>query len=148
MKDTNNLLSYNVWSGSEYDGSISGFSKTSNLTLIPSNEFSIIGECSIKGIRTADSSYYVDIQRLTTLSVGNTVTSTFKVYTSNTAVNVALFSGNQGDISFVTVYASNLVQEISVSGVVPTNSGYIATRIQAYEKNKPFYIDDISLTVS
>ena len=70
------------------------------------------------------------------------------MYTPNTAVSVALLSENQGNISVVTVYASNLVQEISVSGVVPTNSGYITTRIQAYEKNKPFYIDDISLTVS
>ena len=48
MKDTKNLLTHNQWSAGEYENSPEIFEKEPNITKICSNDYSDIGEQSIK----------------------------------------------------------------------------------------------------
>lgn len=70
MKDTNNLLTYNVWSGTEYANNIDGFVNT-DLKIKGTNQFSSIGESSLQIIKDGPNNWCnIDITSLIT-SNGN-----------------------------------------------------------------------------
>jgi len=59
VKDTNNLLTFNQWSGSEYEKEKTGFDVESSehTSLIHTNEWSSIGENSLKVIKLQETSW-------------------------------------------------------------------------------------------
>lgn len=74
MKDINNLYDYNTWSCTEYNNSIEGFDKsTSNIQLIPSNDFSNIGENSLR-LNCDSANDFIEIPHLTGLRLSALLT--------------------------------------------------------------------------
>lgn len=61
MKDTNNLLDHNTWSSEEYNNNPEIFNLAPSTMRIVSNEYSNIGESSIRLTKTAASGAYARI---------------------------------------------------------------------------------------
>ena len=91
MKDTNNLLDYNVWSATDYNNNLNGF-ENMDLKLKGTNLFSTIGESSVQIIKDGLKNWCnVDVTSLIT----SNSTYTFKcdIY-SNSEGYVCLRQGS------------------------------------------------------
>ena len=86
MKDNNNKLGYNCWSGTDYTNDTTGISSGSGCILQSSNYLSTCGEKSLKAIRINNSGFYVDTERLTSLNDNQNVTIQFDIY--NPIINI------------------------------------------------------------
>ena len=142
MKDTNNKLDYNVWSGTEYNQGTSGFTIV-RCTAESSKNWSSISESSLK-ITTNDSTNwsYIDACRLTGLT--GTITATLDVYAPKGDISIVLYAGV--NLVSVVVPESNTVQKINLSGTLPSNYNYLAIRMFPRVDNVPYYIDNISVS--
>lgn len=146
MKDTANLYNYNAWSGTEYNNNTEGFDKTPNIQLIPSKDFSSIGENSLK-INCKESYEFIELPKINGLTAGATFTVSLVIYNPTTQVRCRLKSDNNSNITTITVSSSDSSKRISVSGVIPSNYGNMGLRM--YIDGIGFvFIDDIISTVS
>ena len=143
MKDTSNLLDYNCWSGTEYNNNTTKFTFTGT-NGIPSNEWSHIGENSLK-ISTEQLSQAFDIQHMT-VDLGKTVTISFAIYNPNIQVR-GMIRANTEALSRVTIPASKEVKIITISANVLDNYDWVALRCFLDQVGSCF-IDDITFTVS
>ena len=146
MKDTNNLYDYNVWSGTEYNENIEGFAASSEIQLIPSKYFSNIGESSLR-VNSLVSGEFVELQRVTSVTVGKTFTVSLIIYNPTVQVRCRLKSDNNSNIITITVPPSENSKRVSVAGVIPSSYGGMGLRI-FMDGVGSVYIDDISSTTS
>ncbi len=139
VKDTTNLLDYNIWSGTDYNQNSSGFTIV-RCTAESNNNWSTIGESSLK-ITTNDSANwsYVDACRLT--GATGTINTTLDVYAPKGGINIVLYAGC--NISSVSVPANDIIQKISLSGTLPSSYNYLAIRMFPRDDNVPYYVDNI-----
>ena len=141
MKDTNNLLSHNLWSGSEYENKTNEIIPN-GLTIIPSNEFSSIGETSFKIIRTGTNNYLsIDIKSLLTNNKSYTVY--MDIYSPTTEGAVGLRDTNGS--TTVSYSFGEGIQTVSVTKTF-TLSGICY--IQLTCSTGPVFIDNICLVES
>ena len=147
MKDTNNLLDYNVWSGTDYANDITGIYINGNATAESNNTFSVNGESSLK-ITNTDVSRWNSVDLFRISSPKRVVSGKFRIYNPECDVVVNLFHTTEGVlISQVTVPQNKVPREISISGDTSNISGYISIRIFPRDiNNSPVYIDDVSLS--
>lgn len=146
MKDTNNIETYNIWSGTDYNENPSDFTKGSGIQLNNSKEWSSNGESSLKIERIADSSYHCDTSHFTNVNAGETLTYSCVVYSPNIKVNVRL-RGNGEDLASVSVPVSTKPILISLSASIPEDYGYMCLRFLPTNKGSLF-VDNIISTLS
>lgn len=146
MKDTNNLYNYNVWSCTEYNNNTDDFDKTENIQLIPSNDFSSIGENSLK-ITCAQANEFMELQKITGLTEGKTFTISLVMYNPTVSVRCRLKSDNNSNITTITVPPSDNSKHVSVTGVIPVNYGNMGLRM-FIDGIGSVYVDNIISTVS
>ena len=140
MKDTTNLLDYNVWSAGEYTNNTQVYN--TNGIIQTSKEHSFIGENSLKIITTsgAIAAYTPSI----TVASNKTYTLSCILYNPESQVNVVLAS-NKGTFSSVAVPPSGSPQRISISYNTSDDSSLIC-RWNLFSNY--CFIDDVSLTGS
>lgn len=148
VKDTNNKLDYNQWSAGEYLNSNQGVISGSGQNNITTKEFSVIGENSLRIIRTGNSSIWTDVRINNNL---NQYTVSCKLYSPES--NGALYAVTKYDdgtqsTSYSTFYMGNYVQFLSCAGNVESNKtvNEIALRIMLYQYDKPAFIDDLIIS--
>jgi len=146
VKDTNNLYNYNVWSCTEYNNNTDDFDKTENIQLIPSNDFSSIGENSLK-ITCAQANEFMELQKITGLTEGKTFTISLVMYNPTVSVRCRLKSDNNSNITTITVPPSDNSKHVSVTGVIPVNYGNMGLRM-FIDGIGSVYVDNIISTVS
>ena len=146
MKDNNNLYNYNVWSGTEYNNNTDDFDKTYNIQLTPSNDFSSIGENSLK-ITCAQANEFMELQKITGLTEGKTFTISLFMYNPTVSVRCRLKSDNNSNITTITVPPSDNSKHVSVTGVIPVNYGNMGLRM-FIDGIGSVYVDNIISTVS
>ena len=147
VKDTNNLYNYNVWSCTEYNNNTEGFDKSSdNVQLIPSNDFSSIGENSLK-ITCAQANEFMELQKITGLTEGKIFTISLVIYNPSVSVRCRLKSDNNSNITTITVPSSDISKNVSVTGVIPVSYGNMGLRM-FIDGIGSVYVDNIISTVS
>lgn len=141
MKDTNNKLGYNTWSGTDYTNNTNNF-YAGNCNINPSNEYSIIGESSLKITTNNSASWgFVDLQRLTGIS--GSCTATLDVYAPKGNILIQIYAG--GPRSSVTVPQNKDFQQITLAGTLPSSYEFVVIRCFPRADNVPYYVDNISL---
>lgn len=136
MKDTNNLLDYNIWSGTEYTHDITGFSKTPT----SSNEYSSIGENSLKLTRTTDDYNNYTTEHMNSLP-SNNYRLTVDVYSPKSGGNLVMFTGDTDQVNVLFNPSPN-VQSLSLQA---NNTNFRGFRLLNYTKGQSIWLDNISL---
>lgn len=142
MKDTNNKLDYNQWSGTEYNNNTTGITSVNNSIIESVNSWADIGECSFKITRKNSSLTTVCRMNIPNLTVGSNITLKLTVYTPNADTTVRLMDDNT-IISDVVVPKSDTSTIVSLSGDV-TNTTLIM-RVILSNNNSYCYLDNISV---
>ena len=141
MKDTNNLISYNLWTGSEYENKTNDIIPN-GLIITPSNEFSSIGESSFKIIRTGTNNYLsINIKNLLTDNQSYTVY--VDIFSPTTDGSLLLRDVN--GTNSVSYSAMESIQTVSVTKTVNLSG---ACYIQLICPTGPVFIDNIRLVES
>ena len=140
VKDTENLFRHNVWSAGEYSNNIDGFYESSNNIYEITKIYSDIGENSLKLINNTSS-----VKAYTTLSVDVEKNKNYKlsasIYAPVSRVNM-LIQQNGGEYNYITIYASNKPQNVSVT----INSGDYTSLLCRWNVFTGYiYIDNIKL---
>lgn len=139
VKDKDNLLPHDVWTGTDYTQTTSSFTKNDNLT--SSTEWSYNGDRCLKLTRRTEdyagytTEYYQDFPK------GN-YKFTLKVYNpDNNGGSITLFC-NEGNES-VQYTQNNNVQTITIE---VSNKTVIGFRISVYSSLKSVYLDEFKIT--
>lgn len=136
MKDTNNLLPYNVWSGTDYNQNITGFTRNP----ISSNNWSYDGERSLKLTRTGPNIVDYISDHDITLPTDN-YKLTVKIYSPEGTGRVMVKYGTDST-SYVMFQPSNQIQTLSIQ---VDNENIRGVRFLSDTMNASIYIDDIAL---
>ena len=139
MKDTNNLLDYNIWSGTDYKENIDRFNKTP----ISSNEWSNIGERSLKLTRTTD-----EYNNYTTETSGielpaNNYKLTANIYSPNAYGRIVMFTGDTDQV--VVSFSPN--PNTQVVSVQASNTKCRGFRLLNDTKGQSIWLDNVSLVI-
>ena len=148
MKDNNNKLDFNQWSAGEYLNSNQGVISGSGQNYRTTKEFSVIGENSLRIIRTGNSVIWTDVRVNDNL---NQYTVSCKLYSpeSNGALYaVTMYDDGTQSISYSIFYMGDNVQFLSCAGNVEANKTVkeIALRIMLYQYDKSAFIDDLMIS--
>ena len=134
MKDTQNLLNYNVWSGTEYYENITGF----NHKAISTNNWSSIGERSICIKRQDDIYENYITEHYMQLPVGNYM-FTFDIYSLETSGSIVLVVGENEKI--IVSYSPN-IQHIAVQVL---NNNFMGFRLTSWNKGTDVYFTNFEV---
>ena len=143
MKDTNNIIDYNCWSGTDYNNNTTQFS-FSGTTGISSKEWSYTGENSLK-VSTTQAAQAFDIQHMAVDS-GKTVTISFAMHNPYIKVR-AVIRANTGELTTVSLPASKEIKIITISANVLENYDWVTLRCFLDQVGSCF-IDDIIANIS
>ncbi|WP_296862194.1 hypothetical protein [uncultured Methanobrevibacter sp.] len=144
MKDSNNLVGYNSWSGTDYAENTSEIYVAGNTNIISSNEYSNMGESSLKIIANDISNWpCVDLFIIT--NPGKSVVGTFHIYNPNCDVFADLRVAQTVIVS-ISIPRSSFPKEVSLNGDVSSSTGTISIRLYPRNINSPIYIDDVNLS--
>ena len=148
MKDTNNKLDYNQWSAGEYLNSTHSVTSGSGQNVITTKEFSVIGENSLRIIRTSNTTVWTDCRINNKL---NQYTVSCKLYSpeSNGALYaVTMYDDGTQSTNYSTFYSGNNMQFLSCTGDVESNKtvNNIALIIMLYQYDAPAFIDDLMIS--
>ena len=143
MKDTNNLVDYNIWSGTEYTKTATIVQKT--VTTISSNQFSAMGEDSYKITNNNDGYNYVDFMKYYA-EVNETLTYKATVFT-DTPVILSIV-----EVKDAVTYAHNVevpvcktFKEISLTAEINNIVDFVYIRVAFFNNQGTCYVDNISL---
>ena len=154
VKDKNNLVEYDVWSGGDYNGSsISGLSKL-RVNVSASSDYSHIGNKSMKVVRTGAGSAYVRLIDYTLSDeslIGSTVTISAYVYSPKAISKLSLLTYDSEDtrlsLNEVSSVVSENEQSLTVSTTIPTGTSKIRLNFYIGDNSLFDFIDDISFTI-
>ena len=150
MKDNNNLLSHNQWTAGEYENYPEIFYTAPMTDRICTNDYSSIGEQSIKLTKLGSPGSYARVSYNQSI-INKTVTASVTIKTENATVLLILLERD----------GTNIIQQRNVT--VPSNSFMnISVSLESTSSNTSFgiqfnnngdvgsfiHIDNISLTVS
>lgn len=138
MKDTNNLIPYNIWSCSEYENNINGI-MPNDLKIHPSSNFSTIGEQSLKINYNGGNNWLnIDISQLITSNSLYTVE--LDVYSPESNGSITLREYNS-----TTVIAFSQQETIQTISLTKSFSQVSGTYVQILCRENYFFVDNISL---
>lgn len=150
MKDTNNLLDHNTWSSGEYNNNPEIFNLAPSTMRIVSNEYSNIGESSIRLTKTVASGAYARITHTENLS-NKTVTASAHIRSATKKATMIIIELNGSSIvqqASVDVPA-NTSKTVSVSLNTGNSCSAIAVQFNNNDgKDSIIFVDDISLVSS
>ena len=148
MKDNNNKLDYNQWSAGEYLNSNQGVISGSGQNNITTKEFSVIGENSLKIIRTSNASNWTDCRVTSNLNQYNVSCNLYSPESNGALYAVTMYSDGTQSVNYSTFYMGDNVQFLSCAGKVDYNKtiNQIALRIMLYQHDKPAFIDDLMIS--
>ena len=148
MKDTNNLLEYNVWSAGEYGNTIPVI--LANMLGVITNNYSDIGEQSLKLTKNASSGSYSRIIYNQSI-INKTVTVSAHIRTVDTNAQLLLleFDSDSRTIQTGTVnIPTNSYGTFNISLISGSNnSKFVIQFSNIGGQGSDIYVDDISLTV-
>lgn len=137
MKDTNNLLDYNVWSCGEYNENSTGF----NGSLIITNKYSTMEDYCLKLENKTTTQTLVDS---TIPSPPNTqYTLKCNVYIIKGGISVVLRDNTWGNTSLWKAPNGGW-EEVSITYTTASSASAIAIQFNK-TANSEFYVDDITL---
>lgn len=146
MKENQNLLSYNLYSGGEYENSTNGFYRiNTNTNIITSNDYSVIGEQSFKINIISDSTASLIIDR-TTHNTGAILTGKLYIHVLSGSVTIRLQENTSGQKTDVVVNEGS-DGLINISHTV-SSTQQAQFLIIPQGEGTSYYIDNISLTTS
>jgi hypothetical protein len=107
VKDTNNILPYNLWSGTDYE-EIINFSKSANMNVISSSENSYNGEKSYKIQSNNQSLQYAGFDM--SINNGQNITVSLAIYNPNKNLTLRIQDNN------------NITDQVSIE--IPPNNNW------------------------
>ena len=147
MKDTNNLLTHSQWSSGEYSNQTNIATSLGQKYQI-SNEFSSIGENSIKITRVGNNVIWTE-SRIYNPSK-NTFTCSCDILAKNRGqvYFVAVYGDTTQDVVFTDVEVKDDVQHITVSGSINQSKplSFVSIRFIIRDIGGFIYVDNISIT--
>lgn len=100
IKNHNNLIDFNIWSGTELDDNINGFITGGGQLIKSSDDWAFFGNKSFKILKVNDEGLWTDLL-LSDLNCGDTVHASFSVFNPNCKVNMFfVFTDNQNNQRF------------------------------------------------
>lgn len=144
MKDTTNLLDYNVWAGTDYLNNTKGFNKNTMNKIEVSNTFSSIGENSLKVISTDNTTKNVRIVEIEGCQSSETYTITLDIINkTSSSAKLRLFQNEGSYYQEVYIPISDNLQTITLSLAMTQNSN-LRAMVLLYESCY-VYLDNIQL---
>ena len=149
MKDNNNILDYNTWTAGEYENTPEIFYTAPMTDRICTNDYSSIGEQSIKLTKKADSGTYARVSYDNSI-INKTVTASAMIKTNNPGELILIeFSGN----NIITTNRVTIPAGSCAVFTVSLNSGNDNSRFGIQfsnhgDKYSSMYIDDLYLSIS
>ena len=126
VKDKNNLVNHNIWSGTDYLKNTSGIVTSPTITKSSTTEWSSNSERSLKLEGSVESYAAASLEELTGLEIGAELTATVSVlnnHSSNAQLRFMELEGNE--FNSVEIPSSSDVQEISISRTKSTDSATV-----------------------
>lgn len=149
MKDNNNIYNYGLWSGAEYDNDLTTILfPGENISIISSNEYSTIGEYSLKLTKTStiEEPNSLRIYNLE-INENDNIYFTCEMLPLNiTSGYVTLIRNNNGiynSISYCSI-SPNIKQKISLSGEINGELTSLVVRIWLTGAGV-IYLDNLTL---
>ena len=143
MKDTNNILSYDLWSGQEYNNTTTWNTENSGAIIKTSNIISTIGEQSIQysNHRGWDFGHIY----ISPISINSDYTFSFDIYNPHGTVMVRLASNSRlNTLSQVSIPSSDKIQHVILNCTTPSNINALYIQFFTNDSNI-FYFDNLSL---
>lgn len=134
MKDTNNLLPYNVWSGGDY----------SEGNFLITNQWSVNGEYSIKN--DLSTSWLTLYQDTSLNNVSLTLTANINSKTSGALCIYYRVNGSYKSVK--SGFTSGSVGLISVSADIPSDATMVWCRVDLTDSSKTIFIDNVTLFIN
>ena len=152
VKDNDNKLSFNTWSGTDYLKTAPYAQKSAGITIDSSDDYSFNGEHSFKITCLESNPYnFVDLEKINNVIKGDLITLTAYVKT-NTPCILSIFefestaSGHSG-VSNVNIPVSNEFMDFQVSkNLIYNNVQYIAVRLVVTNNTGTTYVDNIKIS--
>lgn len=148
IKDNKNILSCNVWSGTEYLNNNKGILSGRGQLLETSSDWSFYGKKSLKITKISDAALWTDFQTKDFVD-GDFIRAYASVYSPNaTCSSFFVYTHNSGKQSFHngTKIFKNSIQDISLNDVVPKDTKSVALRIVILgEIGDSVYVDNLSM---
>jgi len=143
VKDKNNLLTHNQWTGTDVTHDTTGFTPF-NSTIESSISYSSNGNRSLKV--TVENTGYKDVRLYppSTLSTGITVICSVKILNPNGRVYVRIYENND-QFSVVDVPVSREWQLITVTQTLTSELQQL--NVASSSTPNEYYVDDISLVI-
>jgi hypothetical protein len=146
VKENQNTLNYNIWSGGEYKNNLE------DITYIPqedivkiTNEYSAIGETSIQLKSTVnETKNFILSNTQYESNIRLTAKAHIRILKGNAYFRI---SKSDGTVVSQVLVNEGTCDEITVSGVTPS-SGYYRILISTSTKDVTLYMDNISLILS
>lgn len=152
MKDTNNLLTDNQWSGSDYLENNTGFTgyNSTNTLRESVNEWSSIGENSLRITRLTSSSHWVRVYYSNSIK-SKIVTGKATIKTTDSSVTVSLLELNGGTTvqTATVVVPAGTVFNVNLSLTSgDANTRFALHTVSGGNIGDVYYIDDLSIVSS
>lgn len=143
MKDTNNILSYDLWSGQEYNNTTTWNTENSGAIIKTNNIVSTIGEQSIQYSHHKDWDYgHIHISPI---SINSDYTFSFDIYNPQGTVMVRLASNSRlNTLSQVSIPSSDKIQHVILNCTTPSDINALYIQFFTNDSNI-FYFDNLSL---
>ena len=144
MKDNSNILSYNRWSGTDYDETNDFSAKSSDMTVISSCENSYNGERSYKLQSNSQSLQYTGFDK----SIDNGQIITVSVYIYNPENNLILRiqdNNNVSDQVSMSIPKNNTWTNYSISFTAKSNT--LVRTLFIFGSGGLCYLDNISAII-
>lgn len=148
MKDNNNLIPHNIWSGGEYNKNTSGLIIAPGLKITLTNEYSSIGEQSFKATTIDDQ--YMWVQYLL-YGEYNDLQGKSTIYTPTSEIILGIvffYSDDSQHMDYISIPSSDKPQLITLNAKSHQDKEVtsVALRITIKSLNKSSYFDNLSLT--
>lgn len=150
VKDKNNLLSHNLWSGGELLNNSTGFSNNTANQVIISSDYSTNGVKSFKLTKTKNGVEYFYFHWLTPYTeTGSTLILTWDTKVVNNAyyaMALRAMNENARDLSrqSISITQTSINNQLSIT--IPENNSYISCFITMQgDENSIIYLDNLHL---
>ena len=149
VKDKNNIISHNNWSGTDYLKNISIISIGSKLTAESSTDYNVNGERSYKLTNPLQGGDSVILEKiLGDFKQGTSITLSSKLFVKNTRSVLYLQGGVEGssasNLSTVSLSENNSFGDASINIVLESDLDYLQIAVMVVDEGVT-YIDDICL---
>lgn len=144
MKDTNNLLDYNVWSGTDYTENTSGINKNTISRIESTNQYAKIGEHSLKIINEDTTGSSKSVRPFTIPCSANTnYTLSLDILNKSIyTVTVRLYY-SETNYTQIVVNPSYNMQTVNLSHTVPHDGNLICMII--LNRQFTIFVDNMEL---